>query len=97
MLKASIFDEKKIRKLFENADICINLVGILFESKRGNNFKNIHTVFPTLLAKMCKEYNLINLFIYLLLVLMKLLTQIMQKQIKWRNKYIKKFSKSKYS
>ena len=31
------------------------------------HFKNIHTIFPTLLAKMCKEYNLINLFIYLLL------------------------------
>ena len=58
IVESSIFDEKKIRKLFENTDICINLVGILYESRRGNNFKNIHTVFPSLLAKMCKEYNL---------------------------------------
>ncbi len=58
LVEASIFDEKKIRKLFENANICINLVGILFEKRGGNSFKNIHTIFPTLLAKMCKEYNL---------------------------------------
>ena len=64
IVEASIFDERKIRKLFENADICINLVGILFESKRGNNFYNIHTIFPTLLSKMSKEYNL-NKFIHL--------------------------------
>tara|TARA_Y100001970_G_scaffold161529_1_gene197548 strand:+ start:41091 stop:42056 length:966 start_codon:yes stop_codon:yes gene_type:complete len=56
--EASIFDEKKIRKLFENAEICINLVGILYERRGGNTFKNIHTIFPTLLAKLCKEYNL---------------------------------------
>ncbi len=64
IVEASIFDEKKIRKLFENADICINLVGILFESRGGNSFKNIHTIFPTLLSKMCKEYNL-DKFIHL--------------------------------
>ena len=58
IVESSIFDEKKIRKLFKNADICINLVGILFESGGGNTFKNIHIIFPTLLAKMCKEYNL---------------------------------------
>jgi len=55
--EASIFDEKKIRKLFENAQICINLVGILYEKRGGNTFKNIHTIFPTFLAKLCKEYN----------------------------------------
>ena len=64
VVEASIFDEMKIRKLFENADICINLVGILFEKKRGNSFKNIHSIFPSLLAKLCKEYNL-NKFIHL--------------------------------
>ncbi len=58
IVESKIFDEKKLRKLFENADICINLIGILFEKKGGNTFKNIHTVFPTLLAKLCKEYNL---------------------------------------
>ena len=48
----------KIRNLFKKADICINLIGILFEKKRGNTFKNIHSVLPSLLSKLCKEYNL---------------------------------------
>jgi len=57
IVEANIFEEIKIRKLFENADICINLVGILYE-KKGNTFKNIHTLFPSILAKLCKKYNL---------------------------------------
>ncbi len=56
--EANIFDEKILRKLFKKADICINLIGILYEQKKGNTFSNIHTVFPSLLAKLCKEYNL---------------------------------------
>jgi len=58
VVEANIFDEKKIRSLFKKADICINLIGILFEQKKGNTFNNIHSVFPSLLAKLCKEYNL---------------------------------------
>ncbi len=57
IVEANIFDETKIKKLFAEADICINLIGILFE-KRKNSFKNIHTVFPSILAKLCKQYNL---------------------------------------
>ena len=45
IVEANIFDENKIRKLFQNADICINLVGILYEKKNGNTFKNIHTIY----------------------------------------------------
>ena len=58
VVEANIFDEKKIRNLFKKADICINLIGILFEQKRGNTFKNIHSIIPSLLAKLCKEYKL---------------------------------------
>ena len=57
IVEAKIFEEDKIRGLFKKADVCINLIGILFE-KKGNSFKNIHTVFPSLLAKLSKEYNL---------------------------------------
>ena len=64
IIESNIFDEDKIRKLFQKADICINLIGILFEKKNGNTFKNIHTIFPSLLAKLCKEYN-IKHFIHL--------------------------------
>jgi len=58
--EANIFEEKKIETLFKDADFCINLIGILYEKKRGSTFKNIHTVFPTILAKLCKKYNLEN-------------------------------------
>jgi uncharacterized protein YbjT (DUF2867 family) len=58
IVEANIFDEKKIRDLFKNAEICINLIGILYEDKRGNSFENIHVIFPSILAKLSKEYNL---------------------------------------
>ena len=56
--EVKIFEEKKIEKLFSEADYCINLIGILYEKKNGNTFKNIHTIFPTLLAKLCKKHDL---------------------------------------
>ena len=64
IVEANIFDEIKIRKLFSKTDICINLIGILYESGRGNTFKNIHAIFPSILSKLCKEYK-IKQFIHL--------------------------------
>jgi NADH dehydrogenase len=64
VVEANIYDEKKIRNLFSKVDICINLVGILFEKKKGNTFYNIHNLFPSLLSKLAKEYKLKN-FIHL--------------------------------
>ena len=64
IVEANIYDEKKIRDLFSRADLCINLIGILFEKKKGNTFYNIHTLFPSLLAKLAKEFKLKN-FIHL--------------------------------
>ena len=58
IIESNIFEEKKIEKLFSEADYCINLIGILYEKKNGNTFKNIHTIFPTLLAKLCKKHDL---------------------------------------
>ena len=58
IVEANIFDDDKIEKLFSKADYCVNLVGILYEKRRGNTFKNIHTIFPTILAKLCKKYQL---------------------------------------
>ena len=62
--EANIFDEKKLRDLISKTDICINLIGILFESKKLNTFKNIHINFPDLLSKICKENN-VKQFIHL--------------------------------
>ena len=64
IIETSIFDEKKIHEIMQDADICINLVGILFEKGKINTFKNIHENFPLMLAKICKRNN-IKHFIHL--------------------------------
>jgi len=64
IVEANIFDETKIRKLFSKTNICINLIGILYESGKGNTFENIHYIFPSILAKLCKEYK-VQQFIHL--------------------------------
>jgi len=64
IVEANIFDEVKIRKLFAQTDICINLIGILYENGKGNTFENIHSIFPSILAKLCKEYK-VQQFIHL--------------------------------
>ena len=56
--ESKIYEKEKIEKLFSTADYCINLIGILYEKKKGNSFNNIHSIFPTLLAKLCKKYDL---------------------------------------
>ena len=56
IVEANIHEEEKIRKLFNNTDVCINLIGILYESGKSNTFENIHSIFPSILAKLCKEY-----------------------------------------
>tara|TARA_B100000035_G_scaffold293159_1_gene282382 strand:- start:558 stop:1535 length:978 start_codon:yes stop_codon:yes gene_type:complete len=60
VVEANIYDENKLRDLFSKSDICINLVGILYEKKKGNTFYNIHTLFPSLLARLAKEYKIKN-------------------------------------
>ena len=64
IVEANIFDEIRIRKLFSQTDVCINLIGILYESGKGNTFKNIHSIFPSILAKLCREYK-VQQFIHL--------------------------------
>ena len=63
-VETNIFDEVKIRKLFSKTDICINLIGILYENGKGSTFENIHSIFPSILAKLCKEYK-VQQFIHL--------------------------------
>ena len=64
IVEAEIYDESKIRNLFSKTDICINLIGILFESGKANTFENIHSHFALILAKLCNEYK-VKQFIHL--------------------------------
>ena len=57
VVEANIFDEKQLNNLFENKDICINLIGILYQ-KKNNTFKNIHDNFPTIISKICSKKKL---------------------------------------
>ena len=64
IVETNPFDEISVSKLFQEADICINLVGILFEKNKRNSFKNIHSNFPLMLSKLSKKYN-IDLLVHL--------------------------------
>ena len=57
IVELNIFNENKLKDLISRADICINLIGVLYEKNKGNTFENIHTIFPSLISKICKEYN----------------------------------------
>ena len=57
IVEGSIFDHELIEKLFSNADLCVNLIGILFE-KGKNNFNNIHVEFPKMISRYASTYKL---------------------------------------
>ena len=57
IVEGSIFDHELIEKLFSNVDLCVNLVGILFE-KGKNNFNNIHVEFPKMISRYASIYKL---------------------------------------
>ena len=57
IVETSIFDKQKLEHLIENSDICINLIGILYEKGKINTFKRIHTELPDTLSKICSDKN----------------------------------------
>ena len=57
IVEGSIFDHELIERLFSKADLCVNLIGILFE-KGKNNFNNVHTEFPKMISKYASTYKL---------------------------------------
>ena len=59
IVEANTFDIKILNELISKCDVCINLIGILFE-KRKNTFNNIHKNFPAILSNLCAENNIEN-------------------------------------
>ena len=55
--EASIFDVEKVSNLILETDICVNLIGILYEKGKINTFKRIHEDFPNILSEICNKYN----------------------------------------
>ena len=63
IVETNIFDSDKIENLIKKAEVCINLVGILYE-KGSNNFKNIHEKFPSMISSLCQKHK-VDKFIHL--------------------------------
>ena len=49
-----LLNEDKTKSIIKNADIVINLCGILFENK-NQKFNDIHSRFPALLSSLCEQ------------------------------------------
>jgi len=57
------FKSEKIEELIRNCSICVNLIGILYESKKIS-FKTIHSDLPNMLSKIANKYK-IEKFVHL--------------------------------
>ena len=60
LFKTNIFDQKNVEQVLKNCDLVINLVGILYETRK-QKFDQIHSQFPNLLSKLCNELGIKNL------------------------------------
>ena len=60
LFKTNIFNEEDVKKILLNCDLVINLVGILYETKK-QKFNQIHSQFPFLLSNLCKEFGITSL------------------------------------
>tara|TARA_B100001123_G_scaffold239095_1_gene267634 strand:- start:608 stop:1549 length:942 start_codon:yes stop_codon:yes gene_type:complete len=54
LFKTNISKEDEVRSVLKNCDFVINLVGILYETKK-QKFDHVHFQFPHLLANLCNE------------------------------------------
>ena len=60
LFKTNIFDQESVKQILKNCDLAINLVGILYETRK-QKFNQIHSQFPHLLSNLCNELGKKNL------------------------------------
>ena len=60
IMKVNIFNSDEVKEVLNNCDFAINLVGILYETRK-QKFHKIHTEFPHLLSNLCNEMGIRNL------------------------------------
>ena len=60
LFKTDIFNPEDVKQVLSNCDFAINLVGILYETRK-QKFSQIHAEFPHLLCNLCKEIGVKNL------------------------------------
>ena len=61
--QVNLKSEESVENFLENCDVCINLVGILFET-RSQKFKELHTDFPRMLARIFSKSSGSNLLVH---------------------------------
>ena len=54
LFKTNIFNPEDVKRVLKNCDLAINLVGILYETRK-QKFNQIHAQFPNLLSELCNE------------------------------------------
>tara|TARA_B100001105_G_scaffold254907_1_gene252129 strand:+ start:159 stop:1106 length:948 start_codon:yes stop_codon:yes gene_type:complete len=64
IVETNIFDENILESIIRKTDICINLIGILYQKGQINTFHNIHEKFPEFLSNLCEKYK-VEQFIHL--------------------------------
>ena len=60
LFKTNIFNTEDVKQVLKNCDLAINLVGILYETRKSK-FDQIHSQFPRLLCNSCNEFGIKNL------------------------------------
>ena len=60
LIKTNIFNAEDVKQVLKNCDYAINLVGILYETRK-QKFIQIHSHFPYLLSNLCNEIGIKNL------------------------------------
>tara|TARA_B100000749_G_scaffold248319_1_gene212221 strand:+ start:278 stop:1219 length:942 start_codon:yes stop_codon:yes gene_type:complete len=60
LFKTNIFYPDEVKQILKNCDFVINLVGILYETRK-QKFNQIHAQFPHLLSNLCNELGIKNL------------------------------------
>ena len=60
LFKTNIFNQEDVKRVLKNCDLAINLVGILYETRK-QKFNHLHTQFPFMLSKLCHEFGIKNL------------------------------------
>ena len=60
LFKTNIFNSEDVKQVLKNCDLAINLVGILYETRK-QKFNQVHVKFPYLLSNLCNEIGVKNL------------------------------------
>ena len=60
LFKINIFNSEEVKQVLKNCDCAINLVGILYETRK-QKFNQIHAYFPYLLSNLCHEFGIKHL------------------------------------